>query len=168
MMAKLASTLSRLSSRERLLLILLGLVAVPVALVFAVALPLIEHRDRARAALTDSRALLTWVAARDSQWQAQTANRATSAAAPLAAASLADLEAALLEAGLSRSVDTLENGHGDAVSIVLGSAQFVAVGAFLEQTETALGYDIARLRITAADTPGQVDVVLDLEPVRGP
>ncbi|MCW1931665.1 type II secretion system protein GspM [Pararhodobacter zhoushanensis] len=67
MIAALARVLALRSPRERVLLALLALGALPVAFVALVALPLIDARAAARADLTAAQAVRDWYAARQGE-----------------------------------------------------------------------------------------------------
>lgn len=53
--------LAQLSERERILLLLLGVIVIPLAVVFLALQPLMQARDEARAAAIEAQALLAWV-----------------------------------------------------------------------------------------------------------
>jgi type II secretory pathway component PulM len=167
-MARLAQAWSARPARERWLLASLLFFFLPLALVYLVALPLIEQRDAARAAQDDERALYLWVQARDAEWQAGLKrSRTAPAVAPGIAAEpagIAEVEAALDRAGLSPTVRTLENARDRQISLRLEDAPLSGVASFLEELGPVLGYRMARLRIAARPSPGLIAVDLDLEP----
>lgn len=156
------TALARLSRREKVLLGLLFLAAVPLALWALVLVPLQDARDRAIGALAGAQADYVWVAEQAQQFAAQT--RAP-AAPEVAAVGLAGVETALIEAGLRESVTALEAAAGGTIRLQLGDVAFDTFGRFLDATTHQLGYAISDLRIVRGTAPGRVNASLGLEPL---
>lgn len=167
-MIGLARALLGLSPRERRLLALLALVGLPAALWLAVAEPLLERRDAARAALAEAEDLRAWLIAQRRVLEALPAP--VDAEAPRAEG-LSRLEARLQAAGLTPdalggAVQLSDAGAG-AVSLRLERVPFTALMGWLDRVEAEAGYRLANLSLGAAGDPGAVAADLRLEPLRG-
>ncbi len=167
MMARLAQAMAQRTRRERGLLASLVFLVLPLTLVFIVALPLIEQRDRARSAQAEARALYLWVQERDAEWQAK-GPEANGLAADTSfrpePVGIAGVEAALGRAGLAEAVRTLEDANDRKITLRLEGARFGDVARFLEWAGPDLGYRIARYRLTAEAAPGLIAAELELQP----
>jgi len=161
--AALAHLLAGRSPRERGLLALLVLLALPVAFVGLVALPLIDARAAARADLETAQAENLWYRARQSQIAALPVAGEPGPAAHPAPIGPGGIEGRLIDAGLRPAVRLLQNAPGGAVSIELGAVPFDALMAWLDQA-APMGYAIGTLGLTRAG-PGLVDAALTLEPL---
>lgn len=158
----LVYALARLSERERWLLGLLALVFVPAALVIAVALPLIEARDAARAERADAVALRDWVADQVRTMPAEGAQIDASADTPQPIG-ISAIEQSLVDAGLRAQVTDLSNRDDGGVDLALDAVPFEALTAWLARVSPGWGYRIAAFRIDR-DEPGLVRASFDLEP----
>ncbi len=158
----LVYALARLSERERLLLVLLGAVVVPAALVFALVLPLVEARDAARAAAQESTAVRAWVADRVRGLPAEGGAPVveTAATEPIG---ISAVEQGLVQAGLRGQVVDLSNRDDGGIDLALDAVAFEALIAWLAQASPDWGYRIAAFRIER-DAPGLVRASFELEP----
>jgi type II secretory pathway component PulM len=159
MLNRLRQWLSGLSPRETGLLVVLGGVALPVAVVFAVVLPVLEAHAAAGRAAALARADLDWL-----RGQLAAADRAgllamaAPAVAPVSdrATGLAALERSLVDAGLRQQVGFIGNAEGNGVRIEFEQVGFAAFMDWLGETEARFAYDIGALRIERGAGPGMV------------
>lgn len=170
MIAGLARLLARRSPRERLLLALLLLGALPVAFVALLALPLIDARAAAQADLAAARATQGWYAARQVEIAALPQPGATPsgagrpAAEGVAPVGLGGIEARLIAAGLRPSVTLLANAPNGRVALSLQSVAFADLMPWIDGIGAA-GYGLAALRLERTG-PGRVEADVQLEPLR--
>lgn len=169
MLDALATVLARCNPRERWLLALGGLVAVPAVLVLGVTQPLTERRAGAHAAAVEARALHGWVMARQAELRAlpQPApppDSGTGRTADGDPPGLAGIEARLVAAGLRGAlIDLTRTADGD-IALRLADAPFAAVMPLLESLADG-GYRIASLQLLRGTDPGTVATDAVLEPV---
>lgn len=164
MMRMLTAAIGRLTRRERGLLGALVFVAVPLALAFLVALPLLQARDAAHARKAEAEALYAWVRARDADWRAQGDAGPQGAIARAAPVGIAGIERDLTARDLRRFVTSLETRANGHVRLALEGASFVDVARFLERAGADLGYGLANMTLAPGDSAGQVKLRLDLAP----
>ena len=165
MIAALARLLSRRSRRERALLALLVLGAVPAAFVGLVALPLIEAGAAARAELDAARATQAWYRARQIEIAALPRPGETAAVVESPApVGLGGIESRLIEAGLRPSVSLLANAANGRVALSLEAVAFADLMGWIDGLPGA-GYGLAALQLVGV-APGEVDAELQLEPLR--
>lgn len=161
---RLIDLLLQRSRRERQLLAVLVLAVLPLALVFAVLLPLQERRQQAEAALAEALALQAWVQARAAEKAALDAagpGPQQAAGAPLG---LSGLEQGLEAAGLRPALSELGTGARGAVVLRFEAADFRRLTAWLSAAHPAWGYRFRSFRFEALETPGQVAAWITLEP----
>ncbi|WP_417625848.1 type II secretion system protein GspM [Pararhodobacter aggregans] len=165
MIATLARQLARRSPRERLLLALLLLGALPLAFVVLLALPLLESRAAAGADLAAARATQAWYSARQAEIAALPDPRAApSDAARVVPVGLGGIEARLIAAGLRPAVTLLANAPNGRVALSLQAVAFADLMPWIDGIDAA-GYGVAALMIERS-APGVVDAELQLEPLR--
>lgn len=165
MIAALARLLARRSRRERALLGLLALVALPAGFAALVALPLIDARAAARAELDAARATQDWYRARQVEIAAlPRPGEAAPVADSVAPVGLGGIEARLIEAGLRPSVTLLANASNGRVALSLQAVPFDDLMGWIDGLPDA-GYGLAAMQLTRA-SPGKVDAELQLGPVR--
>ncbi|WP_127105281.1 type II secretion system protein GspM [Pararhodobacter zhoushanensis] len=165
MIAALARLLAGRSPRERLLLALLALGALPVAFVALVALPLMDARTAARADLAAAQAVRDWYAARQLDIAAlPRPGTATQTERP-APVGLGGIELRLIDAGLRDAVTLLANGPNGRVALTLAEVPFGDLMGWLDGIEDGAGYRINALQVERS-APGEVDAELQLEPLR--
>ncbi|SFE40997.1 type II secretion system protein GspM [Roseivivax sediminis] len=153
--------LLRLAPRERFLLGVLVLLALPAAVAFGVLLPLVEERRAAEAALAEARAVNVWVTERAAEMAALApAERA----GPRDPVGLAGLERSLIGAGLRDVVAELSNASGGGVTLAFDDAPFTDLAAWLDTSDPYWGYDIEELLLERSDAPGLVRADLRLVP----
>ncbi len=168
MIGVLARYLAHSTPAARRLLALLAGVFVPLLLIFAVALPLVDARTRTARALAEAEAVHRWVHDQAAALP-PAAFSAEAAAPPPEAASgpigISALEASLVAAGLRDRVARLANQQDGTVEIDFDAVPFRAVTDWLEANAATWGYGFARLDIERADQPGHVTARLDLAPL---
>jgi len=155
-------TLAQLSERERLLLTLLGVVVVPLAVIFLAVLPLMQARDAARAQAAEATAMLDWVAVQVRALPAEGTEL------PMAEVGIGDpigisgIEESLVRGDLRAQVSQLSNRPGGGIDLALEAAPFDLLGAWLLAMTPDWGYRIAAFRIEAVE-PGLVNATFELE-----
>jgi len=166
MSARLMQFLAGLSRRERLLLALLVFLALPLALLQGIALPLLARQEAARAAVVEAEALRGWISERQVELALLPAPDTIASDSPTRApAGLGALEAGLIDAGLRQALVTLANPSGTSVSLRFDGVAFARLMPWLDGLESEMGYRLASLRLTRADTVGLVDAEIQLEPL---
>ena len=159
---RLLHRLLHLTQRERLLLGALALVCLPLGVTFGLVLPLNEALTRAEREVVAARELLDWVQAEALRLppEAQTVEPAGDGT-PIG---LSGLERSLVEAGLRDRIVELANRGAGEIEVGFTPLPFTALAAWLETVEREGGYDIAALRIEAAERSGEVTAQLTLAP----
>lgn len=166
MIERLATQIMRLSRRERWLLLLAFLLALPLGIVFAIAEPLADRRLAAQARLAEMQAQRDWLQARQTEL-AQLPVAAAPATEPVfetRPVGLGGIEARLSDAGLREYVALLAAPAGGAVAIQLEGVRFIALMEWVETVEAEAGYALGALRLRRGDEPGTVSADLQLEP----
>ena len=158
---RLTYALAQLSERERTLLFLLTAVALPIAIVFLAALPLMEARDKARGAAEEAEALLGWVSDQVRALPADSAS-VSEAGSTSDAIGITGIEESLVRYGLRNQVSQLSNRSEGGIDVALEAAPFDALSDWLTGTAPDWGYEIGAFRIEAAD-PGLVNATFELE-----
>lgn len=161
-MIRLAQALLDRTPRERVALGVLALVALPAALWFALAEPLLARREAARDALVLAEDERAWLAARLAEAAALPAPAASPPPAGLAALEQRLTAADLAGGGRARLADA----GGGAVTLALDAAPFARLMAWLDGIEAEAGYRLTALTLTPAAEPGRVDAQIRLEPAR--
>ncbi len=161
----LAKGLARLSERERLLIGLLTLVAVPLAIVFLVVLPLIGARQEAAADLRDAEEMRNWVSEQVREFPANAGELGSEAAGIAAAFSLSEVEESLVGAGVREAVSQLSDREGGGMDLSFDAVAFAPLGAWLDDISPIWGLDITAFRIEAV-SPGLVSARFTLEPAQ--
>jgi len=160
----LVYALAQRSERERGLLLVLGVVVVPLAVVFLAVLPMMQARDAARLEAFEAGAMLGWVSeqvrALPAEGTADAVDRA--GAEPIG---ISGIEESLVRDGLRGQVSQLSNRADDGVDLALDGAPFAVLGDWLQAMVPVWGYSIAAFRIEAA-SPGLVNATFELEPAR--
>lgn len=145
LMDRLTGFLLGLSRRERWLVAVLALVALPVGAVYGIALPLAQSREAARAAVAEARATELWVAdqavqfatlARDAGQRPQV-TRATN---PIG---ISGIEASLRDAGLREAVTELANAADGGITLRFDAVRFTQLAEWLTAQNDTWGYDLA-------------------------
>ena len=158
-MRRLAYTLAQLSMRERALLAVLALVAIPAAIVFFAVLPMIEARNSATARAQESEILLAWVV--DQVRITPISEDGAGQEADSSAIGIAGIEDSLVAGGLRDRVAQLANRPDGGVDLALDDAPFTALTDWLQSMETTSGYQITAFRLDAT-SPGLVNAVFEL------
>ena len=159
----LAYALARLSDRERALLLLLGAVVVPVALVFLVVMPMVEARDRAARGLDEAQAMRTWVAQQIRALPPESVESGTTSLAPSEPIGITGIEESLVRIDLRDFVTQLANRDSGGIDLTLEAAPFDRLGDWLLAMAPRWGYEVTGFRIDATD-PGLVNAAFELEP----
>jgi len=159
---RLIDLLLQLAPRERILLGLLFALVLPLGLVFAVLLPLSEDRRAAQAALTEARALDSWVIARRAELAglAQPAAQATPAKAIGASA----VEQSLITRKLRTRLSSLETRDSGEIALAFDEVAFTDLMRWLDAGDPDWGYSIAELRLRALERPAMVSAQVTLVP----
>ena len=155
----LAYALAQLSDRERVLLALMSLIAVPVGVVFLAILPMLEARDVAAREAREAEALLEWVADRVREMPVD-AGTSQGAATP-STIGIAGIEDSLVDVGLRDQVVTLANRNDGGVDLTLEGAPFDTLSSWLRDSQLGWGYQLVAFRFEAA-SPGRVNAVFEL------
>lgn len=161
---RLAAAAAGLTGRERLLLALLAAVAVPLCVVFLWILPTIESNRAVRSDLSEARALLDWVAARDAEAAAQQARATQVVEDARAPVGISGIERSLAEAGLRRAVTRLANRESGTVELGFDSVGFTLLSPWLDRIDTELGYRLSAFRIERGGGFDEVRAEFTLEP----
>lgn len=166
----LLDMLVSLAPRERLLLgFLVGLIA-PLALVFALLLPLQAARQQAAADLEQAVALQAWVAARVSEMAAlpKPGRAVANTAADVPPIGASALEQSLIAVQLRRhlsAVTSQDAGQNTGqITLRFDAVPFQDVMDWISAQEKSWGYGIHTLRIQRTQVQGLVAVTLILDP----
>ncbi len=161
--------LAGLSRRERWLLVLLIVVALPMAAVFGLILPLNQARKAAQAEVHETRAVEKWVAARAADYLAQGAElRATGAAAPASRTpiGISGIELSLVEAGLRKDVTELANNADGGVTLRFDEVAFTGLTNWLSLNEMSWGYKLDAFNFGRGTRNDLVEAEFKLVPAR--
>ena len=165
MSERIITFLLDLSRRERWLLALLVLVALPMAAVFGLVLPLSEARDTARAQVQEARLIEEWVAAQAEEYLAQGALLGeagdTGTRAPIG---VSGIELSLVDAGLRKDVTELANNAGGGVTLRFDAAAFTGLSEWLSQNQDRWGYDLEAFKFTRGTRDDLVEAEFKLVP----
>lgn len=163
-MISLTDSLAALSGRERRLVGLLIGLALPLAAVFLLILPLIEARQAASQRMAEARDLHLWVATQARLYPPS--ERAETPAGARPDASMAGLEQSLVAAGLREAVAALSNQGADRVALRFERVGFDGFISWFAALDETTGYRPESFTIEAAGTPGHVAAALVLEPAQ--
>ncbi|WP_297774255.1 type II secretion system protein GspM [uncultured Roseovarius sp.] len=142
---RLTGFLLGLSRRERWLLALLTLVAVPIGAIYGIALPLAETREAARAAVSEARATELWVADQALVYATLTRETAQteSTVRVTTPVGISGIEASLREAGLRDAASELANAADGGITIRFDEVRFTRLAEWLTTQNDIWGYDLA-------------------------
>lgn len=161
----LAYALARLSDRERILLLLLCAVVVPVALVALVAMPLIDARDRTARDLGEAHAVRAWVAQQITLLPPENVQSGATGVQASEPMGITGIEESLVRIELRDFVTQLANREDGGVDLTLEGAPFDRLGDWLLAMSPRWGYNLDAFRIDATD-PGLVNATFELEPAQ--
>ena len=161
MTERLLDWLAARSGRERGLIAICLLVALPICLVFTVLLPLSESRAAALDARDDARALEVWVQRRAEGASGLDAVQLDARPEPIGSTGL---EAALVDAGLWQDVSDLGVQEGGVIELTFDTVVFTRLADWVSRQSPQWGYDIGSFRIEALDEPGRVSGRFVLRP----
>ncbi len=153
---RMVYALAQLSGRERVLLLLLGAVVIPVAVAFLAVMPLLQTRDGAARAADEARAVLGWVSQQVRIMPAEGAQALEPPGAGGEPIGLTGIEDSLVRIGLRDFVSQLSNRSGGGVDLTLEAAPFERLGDWLQAMVPLWGYELEAFRIEAA-SPGLVN-----------
>ncbi|SLN47067.1 General secretion pathway, M protein [Roseovarius gaetbuli] len=144
MMDAIIAALLGLSGRERLLVAVLALVALPLGVVYGVALPLADARQEAQRAVTEARATELWVADQSLLYASETtalrnAGEAANGGPPIG---ISGIEASLVEAGLREKASELANAADGGITMRFDAVRFTRLAEWLSAQETSWGYTL--------------------------
>lgn len=167
MIRALADMLIARSRRERWLLSLMVLVAVPFIYVYGVVLPLGARHQQAQVALEDAAALESWLQARRVELESlppvpENAAGADGGARPVPG--LGGIETRLDKAGLGAAVRQIASADQGGVTLRLEEVAFTDLMAWLDAFEAETGYGVARMTLDRSDRPGLVEADILLRP----
>lgn len=161
MRARFIDFLVDLSGRERGLLALLFIVALPVGLYVGVLSPLKDRRDAAIVELNDSAALLQWVRARGEEGQRL---KLVNQNASPPAIGVSGIERSLIAADLRSDVSDLARRGADEIELRFDAVPFVKLGEWLNAARLSWGYSIEEYQIERSFEPGLVAASFRLVP----
>ncbi|KMK64009.1 type II secretion system protein GspM [Puniceibacterium sp. IMCC21224] len=161
MSARLIDLLLKLAPRERWLLALLVLVALPAALGFGWLLPLSERRAAVEVALQEARAVTGWVSARAADQALLAPAQSSGPSEPIG---LSGLEQSLISARLRPLLSELANGSDGGIALRFDAVPFGDLVRWLSASDPGWGYDIVDFRLLRSDDPGIVSAELRLVP----
>jgi len=154
------------SRRERWLLGVMVLVAVPFLYVYGVVLPLNERHMRAQAALEEAAALERWLHVRRAELQSLPPPPedapGTDAARPVPG--LGEIETRLEEAGLQAAASQIATADEGGVELRMEDAAFTGLMAWLDALEAETGYQVARMTLQRGSRSGLVEADILLRP----
>lgn len=153
MTSRLVFFLLGLSARERLLLALLVLVALPLGLWLGLVQPMSRARDAARADLAEALELRHWLRER-TQEAGRLAQAGQGGRTP--PIGIVGLEQSLIGAGLRDRLTELTRRGGDAIEMRFDAVPFVALGDWITGASLDWGYEITALRIRRGTEAGLV------------
>jgi len=157
--------LAQLSERERILLLLLSVIVIPLAVVFLALQPLMQARDEAKAAAVEAQALLVWVSGQVEALPAEIGQDKREDIQGIAPIGISGIEDSLVDMGLRSNVSQLANRAAGGVDLTLDEAPFDQVAAWLDGVSPIWGYRLAAFRFEAL-TPGLVNAAFELVPAR--
>ena len=157
--------LAQLSDRERILLLLLSVIVIPLAVVFLALQPLMQARDEARAAAFEAQALLNWVSDQVEALPAENGQAQREDTRDIDPIGISGIEDSLVTVGLRSNVSQLANRAAGGVDLTLDEASFELVTAWLDTVAPIWGYRLAAFRFEAL-TPGLVNATFELVPDR--
>mmetsp|Transcript_23981 Transcript_23981/g.43866 ORF Transcript_23981/g.43866 Transcript_23981/m.43866 type:complete len:164 (-) Transcript_23981:555-1046(-) len=161
MMDRILDWLAGRTTRERTLIALCGLVALPLCLVFTVLLPLSEARTEAIVAREAASDLERWVIGRAQSVQAL---GPVTEAGSRAAIGSTGLEAALVEADLWPQVSDLAVQEGGVIELTFETVVFTKLADWVSRQAPDWGYDIGSFRLEALEETGRVSARFVLRP----
>ncbi|WP_417726337.1 type II secretion system protein GspM [Roseovarius sp.] len=168
LMDRLTSFLLGLSPRERWLVALLVLIALPIGAVYGIALPLAETRDNARAAVAEARATELWVADRAVEYATLTRDkaRAPQFARATSPVGISGIEASLRDAGLRQAASELANAADGGITLRFDAVRFTQLAEWLTAQNDIWGYDLAGFTFERGARTDVVAADLRLVPVQ--
>lgn len=153
--------LSSRPPRERWLIGFLVLVMMPLAVVFAMLLPLRDAHDTAKQSQTEAIALQNWVMQRVSEKQERAQAPDTQPSPPIGSSGI---EQSLIDAGLRADVSQLGVRDSGVIELRFDLVTFTTLADWLSASKPAWGYTVSSFRIEASDTSGKVSAALVLSP----
>lgn len=162
MNGRLIDFLLQRSGRERILLAALFAIGLPLAVVFAVLLPLKDRKDAALAANAEAVALNIWVQDRAAELtQFAESPQAAAAAEPIGSSAI---EESLIAASLRPFVSELGVADGGVIELRFDLVKFTALADWISANSRTWGYDISSFRFEATQESGKVSARLALTP----
>jgi len=151
-MTGLVDLLAARTARERVLLSVLVLIALPLLAYFLVLAPVQTARDTALQARDDALALNAWVAARVADMPAISAPQ-TKPTEPIGATGI---EQTLISAQLRPSVTQLVEQDNGTVELRFDAVTFVQIASWVSAQSRDGGYELDRFDMRALETTGKV------------
>lgn len=168
MMDRFTDLLLGLSARERGLLALLGLIALPLGVVYGLGLPLTERRDAMRAQVAEARATELWVAEQAVAFAtlSRDAARNRQIDRAVVAIGISGIEASLRDAGLREAASELANAADGGITLRFDAVRFTRLAEWLSAQHDVWGYDLVGFTIERGSRADVVAADLRLEPLQ--
>lgn len=168
LMDRFTGFLLGLSRRERWLVALLALIALPIGALYGIALPLADTRDTARAAMAEARATELWVADQAVQYATLTrdAVHAPQIARATSPIGISGIEASLRDAGLREAASELANTADGGITLRFDAVRFTQLAEWLTVQNDIWGYDLTGFTFERGPRADVVAADLRLVPVQ--
>jgi type II secretory pathway component PulM len=163
---RLAGLMLERSRRERLALLALLVIGLPLFLLQSVALPMLERQSAARAALAEARMTELWVAEQALAHARLARDAGTSRARATTAIGISGIEAGLRAAGLREVVSELANTADGGITLRFDAVRFTALAEWLSGQSGVWGYDLAGFAFERGAREDVVAADLRLVPAR--
>lgn len=154
------------SRRERWLLAMMIVLALPMAAVFGLVLPLSEARAAAQNRVNEARLIDEWVADQAALYLAQGAILGDAGAEIRPPIGISGIEQSLVEAGLRKDVTELANSADGGVTLRFESVAFTGLTKWLSQNEKSWGYDLDAFKFTRGARDDAVEAEFKLVPAQ--
>lgn len=168
LMDRLTDFLLGVSARERLLLALLVLIALPLGVVYGLGLPLAERRVAMRAELAEARATELWVADQAVAFAtlSRDAARNRQSDRAVAAIGISGIETSLRDAGLREAASELANTADGGITLRFDAVRFTRLAEWLSAQHDVWGYDLVGFTFERGSRADMVAAELRLEPLQ--
>lgn len=163
MIERILYRLDLLTRRERLLLLALIWIALPLATGMGVILPLTEARQTSVTKAAEAQALHRWVIAQAADIPPGAVQSQPETDENTGPIGISRIEQTLKSAGLRQRIVRLANRPANGVEIGFDPVSFEQLITWLESVSGNWGYLIQEFRIEQADAPGDVTANLVLE-----
>ncbi len=162
-MARILYRLDLLSRRERLLLLALVWMALPLALAIGVILPVTEARRAAVAQVAQAEALHRWVVSQAEALPPDAVRTQSAMDENTGPIGISRIEQTLISAGLRQRIARLANRPDNGVEIGFDPVAFGQLTGWLDTVMGSWGYSISEFRVERSDAQGLVTAGIVLE-----